>query len=44
MVTCMGMIGYVMVHAREHERSEGIVPLEERENVIGHLISKLGSV
>ena len=40
----MGMIGYAIVHVREYEISEGIAPLEERENVIGLLISELGSV
>ena len=35
----MGMIGYAMNHAEEHERSEGIATLEKREdiNVLGFL-------
>ena len=36
----MGMIGYAMNHAKEHKWSEGIVPLEEREDITGHLISE----
>ena len=38
------MIGYALIHVREHERSEGITPLNKRENIIGHLISELRSV
>ena len=30
----MGMIGYDVIHAKEHERSEGIASLEEKENII----------
>ena len=30
-MTSMGMIGYALIHVREHERSEGITPLDERE-------------
>ena len=36
----MGMIGYAMNHAAEHERSEGIATLEKREDINGHLISE----
>ena len=36
----MGMIGYAMNHAKEHERSEGISTLEKREDINGHLISE----
>ena len=36
----MGMIGYAMSHAEKHERSEGIVTLEKREDIYGHLISE----
>ena len=36
----MGMIGYAMGHAEEYERSEGIVTLEKREDINGHVISE----
>ena len=36
----MGMIVYAMIHSREHERSEGIAPLEKRVNITGLLISE----
>ena len=36
----MGMIGYAMNHAEEHERSERIATLEKREDINGHLISE----
>ena len=36
----MGMIGYVVNHAKNHEWNEGIAPFEEREDIIGHLISE----
>ena len=36
----MGMIGYAMDHAKEHERSEGISTLEQREDIKGHLMSE----
>ena len=36
----MCMIGYVTNHAKEHESNEGIAPLEEREDISGHLISE----
>ena len=38
------MVGYTLIHVREHERSEGITPLDGRENITGHLISELRSV
>ena len=36
----MGMIGYAIGHAEEHERSEGIATLEKREDINDHLISE----
>ena len=36
----MGMIGYTMNHAKEHERSEGIATLQKSEDINGHLISE----
>ena len=36
----MGMIGYAMGHAEEHERSERIVTLEKGEDINDHLISE----
>ena len=36
----MGMIGYAMNHAKEHERSEGIITIEKREAIKGHLITE----
>ena len=36
----MGMIGYAMSHAEEHERSEGIATVEKREDIDDHLISE----
>ena len=36
----MGMVGYAMNHAKEHERSEGIATLEKREDINSHLISE----
>ena len=36
----MSMIGYVMSHTEEHERSEGIATLEKGEDINGHLISE----
>ena len=39
-VTSMGMIGYAMSHAKEHEWSERIATLVKRQDVTGHLISE----
>ena len=39
-VASMGMIGYTTSLAKKHKWSEGIAPLEKREDIIGHLISK----
>ena len=39
-MTSMGMIGYAINHAEEHERSEGIATLEKREDINGRLISE----
>ena len=36
----MRMIGYAVIHDKEHERSEGIATLERREDISGHLISE----
>ena len=34
------MIGYAMSDGEKHEWSEGIVTLEKREYITGHLISE----
>ena len=34
------MIGYAMNHAKDHDWSEEIAPLEEREDITSHLISE----
>ena len=36
----MGMIGYTTSLAKKHKWSEGIAPLDKREDIIDHLISK----
>ena len=36
----MGMIGYAMSHAKEHERSDGTATFEKREDINDHLISE----
>ena len=36
----MGMIGYITSLAEKHKWSEGIAPLEKREDIIGHLMSE----
>ena len=40
-MTSMGIIGYAMSHAEEHDRSEGIATLEKREDINDHLTSKI---
>ena len=40
MSNSMGMIRYATDHAKEHEWSEGIAPLEEREDITNHLIGE----
>ena len=39
-VASMGMIGYTTSQTKKHKWSEGIAPLEKREDIIGHLISE----
>ena len=36
----MGMVGYTMSLAKKHKWSEGIAPLEKREDIIGYMISE----
>ena len=40
-VASMGKIGYTMSFAKNHKGSEGISPLEKREDIIGRLISEI---
>ena len=36
----MGMIGYTTSLVKKHKWTEGIAPLEKKEDIIGHLMSE----
>ena len=39
-VASMGMIGYITSLVKKHKWSEGIAPLDKKEDIIGQLVSE----